>query len=43
MLSPSNVMSKYDFSQGVRGEVWFSFEDKNHPNCKIKKPAVWFG
>jgi len=23
-------------SRSVRGAVWFGFETKNHPNCKIK-------
>jgi len=30
-------------TRGVRGAVWFGFEGKSHPNCKIKKHAVWFG
>jgi len=31
------------FYRGVRGAVWFGFEVKSHPNCKINKYAVWFG
>ena len=30
-------------SRGVRGAVWFGFEQKSHPNREIKKHAVWFG
>jgi len=29
--------------KGVRGAVWFGFEAKSQPNCKIKNHAVWFG
>jgi len=29
--------------RGVRGAVWFDFEGKSHPNCKVKKDVVWFG
>jgi hypothetical protein len=29
--------------RGVRGVIWFGFEAKSHPNCKINKYAVWFG
>jgi hypothetical protein len=29
--------------RGVRGAVWFGFEQKSHPNREIKNHAVWFG
>ena len=43
MIVAQILVVVYLCSRGVRGLVWFGFEDKSHPNRKINKYAVWFG